>query len=194
MSTKICDHRVVGNIIMGTGRPGCGPKGKTLISKRVKRPTGHSSPAGHWDAWTNSMDVLLGETKEETGLEVVDYKLIYADLWRPSVCKRTSQRAEPGHFWTVYETECRGAPIEAPDENSGLRWVDDRELHELAVIALAYAEGRLTHEEWDAQPGIEPLWVRNYVLAGRLPTGFWTAEKLRKIDELCLTIPVKGGS
>lgn len=188
MSTKLCDHIVVGNIIKGTGRPGCGPKGQCLISKRRKRPKGWSPVTGHKDDHGTVLSALAAETREETGLVIMDYRLIIENVWRPSACPRISQRLSPGHTWTIWETECYGDPTEAPDENLDLTWVSAEHLALLAKATYAYACGYLTHGEWDEDPGMEPIWVRPYVLAGV----FEMAEtQLRKIDQLCLTIPVK---
>src|SRR5690625_6483047 len=52
-----------------------------------------------------------------------------------------------------------GQPVAAPDEVHGLHWCTPAQLQHLADRTIAYVRGRLAEEDWQACPGMEPVWV-----------------------------------
>ncbi|MEU8272624.1 hypothetical protein AB0B89_36430, partial [Sphaerisporangium sp. NPDC049002] len=51
-------------------------------------------------------------------------------------------------------------------ETRDVRWLTAAQLQELADRTVAYARGSISTAEFEANPGMEPVWVQWYVAAG----------------------------
>ena len=77
--------------------------GKYLLIDRVKIPLGFACPAGHVDEGETPEESLRREVREETGLEIVNSKLLFEAESR-GLCSRKVE----SHYWYVYECETEG--------------------------------------------------------------------------------------
>jgi hypothetical protein len=65
-----------------------------------------------------------------------------------------------GHYWSIYRAEVSGQIRPSAQEVRAPRWLDADQLQQHAHRTAAYAEGRLSEEQFTAEPGLEPVWVR----------------------------------
>lgn len=149
--TKVCDNTSVGVIVTDD-------IGRYLMFKRATPPVGIAPVAGHVDDHGTYDDAARAEVREEVGLTVVSLQL-RAVRWRANVCRRRHGPIGPGHNWNVYTAVVAGDL--APDEREALdaRWYTSGMVRALVNRTVDYADGRLTAEQFAADPGIEPVWV-----------------------------------
>ncbi|MGH3620742.1 MAG: NUDIX domain-containing protein [Sciscionella sp.] len=98
------------------------------------------------------------EVAEEVGLVVTSLDLVLT-AWRPNRCRRPTT-GHVGHHWRIYEAQASGPIRPSAPEVRAARWVHPDELQQFARRTAAYAEGQVSEEEFAAQPGMEPVWVR----------------------------------
>ncbi|WP_017596408.1 NUDIX domain-containing protein [Nocardiopsis potens] len=169
---KVCDQRTIGAIITDT-------EGRLLMITRGTAPAGIAPVAGHWDlapgtdhdGLTGPEDVVREEVAEEVGLTATAVRpTAVRDVWIPTWCRRRlpDGAAEHGHRWTVYTATVTG--ILAPDsrETRGAAWYSAAEVEALAERTAAYAAGSIPEEQWQARPGLEPVWVLIYARLGHI--------------------------
>ncbi|MDA2810367.1 NUDIX hydrolase [Nocardiopsis sp. RSe5-2] len=160
---KVCDQRTVGVLIGDT-------RGRLLMIERGTAPVGRAPVAGHWDldqgadhgTLRTPEDVARAEVREEVGLEVTAlHDTGIRDLWVPTWCRRRlpAGAAEPGHAWTVYTAATTGVLTPDERETKGADWYDRDQVMQLAERTANYAVGLVPEEEWQADPGLEPVWV-----------------------------------
>ena len=77
--------------------------GKYLLIDRAKTPFGFACPAGHIDEGETPEESLKREVEEETGLKIVNFKLLFEAESR-GLCDRGIGL----HYWYVYECETKG--------------------------------------------------------------------------------------
>jgi hypothetical protein len=65
-----------------------------------------------------------------------------------------------GHRWWIYEAQASGPIRPSAREVRAPRWLHPDQLQQHARQTAAYAEGRLNKDEFTAQPGLAPVWVR----------------------------------
>ncbi|SEP53372.1 NUDIX hydrolase [Amycolatopsis saalfeldensis] len=148
--TKRCDHAAVGVLISS-------PAG-LLVFERVRFPVGIAPVAGHVDQHGGPEQAARAEVAEEVGLTVTSLHLL-TTAWRPNRCRRpTSDRA--GHHWSIYRAEVSGQIRPSTKEVRAPRWLSPEPLQQHAHRTAAYAAGRLSEEQFIAEPGLEPVWVR----------------------------------
>ncbi|WP_019635045.1 NUDIX hydrolase [Actinomadura atramentaria] len=183
---KQCDGTSVGIVITD-------PQDRVLMIQRATPPAGLAGIAGHVDDHGTPLDAALAELREEIGLAVTDRWTrmpTLAQAWRPNRCRRRPwpptvadvagdgsapldlAQALPtaGHRWTVYRLHVTEHPALEPArrEVADVRWMDGDGLATAAARTLAYARGEISDQQWSADPGIEPVWVRWLAGAGLL--------------------------
>lgn len=144
--SKICDHKSVGMIVQKDG--------KILLIERAKFPKGFACPAGHVDEDPDFETCAKRELKEEVGLEATDLKLLI-EKRKDNPCRR-----EDGtwHYWKVFKTEASGDVVRSLDETKKAGWYSKEEIKVLGEKTEAYLAGNIPEEDWNANPGLEPIW------------------------------------
>jgi len=152
---KQCDGNSVGVVPRD-------PDGRILMITRNLAPSGIAPIAGHVCDEIPTLTHLgaaIVETQEEVGLTVwpEDLALIYArDL--PNRCRRIPAPSL-SHDWRVFSaTRWTGELTPSERETRGARWYELAEVQALAERTVAYAHGDVTEKEWQAEPGLEPVW------------------------------------
>ena len=77
---------------------------KYLLIDRVKVPLGFAGVAGHIDENEKIEDSLKREVREECGLNVIIFKLLFEEELSLEECSRGILT----HYWYVYECEVEG--------------------------------------------------------------------------------------
>ncbi|KAB7835509.1 NUDIX hydrolase [Streptomyces mobaraensis] len=149
---KTCDNTSVGIII--TDR-----QGRYLMFERATFPPGTAPAAGHIDDHGTAEDAGRAEVEEELGLTVIGLTRITGG-WRDNPCRRLPGARGPGHDWTIYQATVTGDLAPSARETKNVRWIAPDALQELADRTVAYARGRITAAEFEAAPGIEPVWMQ----------------------------------
>lgn len=146
MSPKRCDHTSVGVMVWR--------EGKLLMIERKNFPFGFAPPAGHVDEHGSYEDAARKELQEEVGLLVRRLKLLIEGR-KDNHCKR-----EDGtwHFWKVYVATAEGELKRSEDETKQAGWFTKDDLQRLADRTRQYLDGQIPDEEWQAEPGLEPIW------------------------------------
>lgn len=143
--TKICDHTSVGMFVWKDE--------KLLLIERAKFPFGFAVPAGHVDGDATYEESARRELKEEVGLESRELKLI-AEGRKENPCRR-----EGGlwHNWKIYEIYTTGEIVRSEDETKRVGWYTSLEIKELGDRTDRYNRSEINEEEWNKNPGLEPV-------------------------------------
>ncbi|MGW7433259.1 NUDIX domain-containing protein [Streptomyces sp. NPDC054861] len=147
---KRCDHASVGAVISS-------PAG-LLVFERATPPAGIAPVAGHLDQHGSPEQAARAEAAEEVGLTVTHLQLLL-EQWRPNRCRRTPT-GPVGHHWWIFTAHVSGSLRPSAREVRAPRWIHLDQLHQYARRTTAYAEGRLSRQEFEQEPGLEPVWVR----------------------------------
>lgn len=147
---KLCDHTSVGVLISS-------PAG-LLVFERALPPVGIAPVAGHVDQHGGPERAARAEVAEEVGLTVTSLQLLI-NAWRPNQCRRLTN-GRVGHHWSIYKAEVTGQIRPSASEVRVPRWLLPDQLQQYAHRTVNYAEGRLSEEQFTAQPGLEPVWTR----------------------------------
>lgn len=99
---------------------------KYLLIDRASPPPGFSAIAGHIEAREKTEDALLREVNEESGLQVVGYKLLCEETLYGNICKR----GVTNHHWFVFECEVAGEIIKN-GESKSIGWYSKEEIKNL---------------------------------------------------------------
>lgn len=152
-----CDGMSVGVLIFDADN-------RLLMITRAHAPSGIAPVAGHvrdeHPDYTH-LDAAIAETREEVGLTVTreDLRRVYIQ-WHQSRCGADIPHPSGGHDWQVYvATRWSGTVVRAEEEATDARWYTPEQVQELAERTFAYARGEVTEEEWEASPGLEPVWA-----------------------------------
>jgi ADP-ribose pyrophosphatase YjhB (NUDIX family) len=141
-----CDNKSVGIIVKNN-------EGVLLI-ERKKFPFGFAAPAGHIDDHGSFEDAAEAELKEETGLTADSLTLLLEER------KENKCRREGGswHYWKVYEAEVSGNLSLSKSETKQAGWYNYDDLMRLAQKTQNYLNKNISDEEWEREPGLEPVW------------------------------------
>lgn len=147
MSLEACNNTSVGMIIEHNG--------KLLLIERKKFPFGFACPAGHVDDGETYEAAAIREIHEEVGLVAENLELVFeGDI--QNVCRRPSGS---WHHWKVFLVTVSGEIVASPTETKSYQWVSDDELSSLAVRTREYIIGNISEDDWQALPGLEPVWL-----------------------------------
>lgn len=145
--SKICDHTSVGMIVKKDG--------KILLIERAKFPKGFACPAGHVDSDPDYETSARRELKEEVGLDATDLKLLI-DKREENPCRR---EGGTWHHWKIYEVLANGDVERSENETKKAGWYSMEEIKALGEKTERYLKGEMPEEEWNANPGLEPVWM-----------------------------------
>jgi 8-oxo-dGTP pyrophosphatase MutT (NUDIX family) len=104
-----------------------------LLFLRRKFPYEYTIPAGHLEVDEGPEQALIREVEEETGMDVVEKRLLFDDRWFDNPCSRGAGV----HAWVVYHCRVRGR-LRLSDEGRIIGWFNRDE------VAALDAAGRLT--------------------------------------------------
>lgn len=143
---KICNHTSVGMIVERDG--------KILLIERAKFPKGFACPAGHLDDGEDYEVAAKRELVEEVGLE--EYSLgLLLDKRAENPCRR---EGGTWHHWKIFKVEATGEVKRSLEETKNFGWYEKDDIQKLAAKTQDYINGKITEEEWDKDPGLEPVW------------------------------------
>ncbi|WP_406315327.1 NUDIX hydrolase [Streptosporangium sp. NBC_01639] len=145
-----CDHTSVGVLISSTVG--------LLVFERATSPVGIAPVAGHIDAHGGPEQAAMNEVTEEVGLTVTRLHLLH-EGWRTNRCRRPTD-GTVGHQWTIFEAQTFGQLHPSAHEVRAPRWLHPDEVQQYAQRTAAFAAGQVTAAEFEARPGLEPVWVR----------------------------------
>ncbi|MFI1226183.1 MULTISPECIES: NUDIX hydrolase [Streptomyces] len=149
---KTCDNTSVGILITDH-------QGRYLVFDRATLPHGTAPAAGHNDDHGSPEDAARAEVEEELGLTVTGLTRITGG-WRENRCRRLPGARGTGHDWTVFHAAVTGELVPSARETKNVRWIDSDALQELTDRTVAHAQGRMSGAEFEAAPGIEPVWIQ----------------------------------
>lgn len=89
-----------------------------LLIDRANFPPGLVGPAGHVDQGETQSDALKREVHEETGLTIVDQKLLLEEFVPWNKCSRGVE----GHYWYLYRVEVSGEIKTDTREAKSIGW------------------------------------------------------------------------
>lgn len=156
---KRCDNTSVGVIIRDS-------QGRFALLKRAIFPVGIAPAAGHIDDHGSAEQAAKDEVHEELGIVLNDLGKTVIDARRmDNVCRR------PGgdhHVWSVYEATVPTGTTLKPDkdETKGAGWYSAEQLQALADRTRAYHTGNVSEADWQANPGLEEVWLSFMVELG----------------------------
>ena len=149
---KICDNKSAGVIIRDS-------QGRLALLTRAKFPSGIAPPAGHVDDHGSPEQTAIDEVSEEVGLRINPDDLKPTSIQQQRVMNRCSREGGDHHDWWVYEADkWDGDIVPDPDETKGARWYTPKEFQALAARTAAYRQGTVSDADWEASPGLEPVW------------------------------------
>jgi ADP-ribose pyrophosphatase YjhB (NUDIX family) len=148
---EMCGHKSVGMLVWKEE----GDDRKLLIIERKKFPFGFAPPAGHVEGGSSFEAAARRELKEEVGL--VSYAMAKVLSGRKN---NPCRRGSTWHDWKVYEVSFSGSGnvVLSTEEAKSYRWTTREELRTLAERTKLYLAHNITEEEWQAMPGLEPVW------------------------------------
>lgn len=115
-------HRSVAAIIKND-------KGDILMLDRKNFPFGWACPAGHVEENETPEEALQREAKEETGLDVEDFKLAIHEFLDWNECKRGVK----GHDFFVFEVTKWNGGTKRNFESKDLQWKSVEEIKNLKL-------------------------------------------------------------
>lgn len=101
--------------------------GKYLLIDRAKPPFGFAGLAGHIDEGETEIEALLREVKEESGLAVEEYELLFEEELDWNVCSKGIE----GHYWYLFKCEASGAVKMDSAEEKSIGWYTKEQIANL---------------------------------------------------------------
>lgn len=129
-------------------------QGRVLLLERKKFPFGMACPAGHVEEGETYEHAAVRELQEETGYQATELTL-RLEIGIANQCRR------PGgtwHLWRVYQAQVAGELIHNTDEASQVGWFPWQDILEWKLRTEAYQAGYILEQDWQAWPGLEPVW------------------------------------
>lgn len=149
---KNCDNTSVGVIIERNRN--------IALLRRARFPIAMAPPAGHIDDHGSPEQASLDEVAEELGLIIALGGLKKTPINNRYVNNRCRRPGGDHHYWTVFTaSQFSGELNPSADEAKGAGWYPIAQVQHLADLTAAYARGEYSEEEWQARPGLEPVWV-----------------------------------
>lgn len=103
--------------------------GKYLLIDRVNPPFGFAGLAGHIDEGETPEEALQREVKEESGLIVEEYRLLYEEERDGNICSKGIDV----HYWYLYECIVEGEIKHNTKETKSIGWYTKEEIKKLTV-------------------------------------------------------------
>ncbi len=148
---KECDNTSVGVIIERDD--------KIALLKRAKFPIGIAPPAGHIDEHGNPEQAAVNEVREELGLIIAISGLQRTAITNRRVDNICRRSGGDHHNWWVYTTsQAEGELAPSIEETKGAAWYNISVVQALADRTQAFEREELTPDEWEQNPGLEPVW------------------------------------
>lgn len=102
---------------------------KYLLIDRATAPFGFAGVAGHIDEGEAKEEALIREVKEETGLKVEKYKLIFEEELDWNWCNYGAK----SHFWCLFDCFVSGNVKKNKLETKSIGWYTKNEIKKLAL-------------------------------------------------------------
>lgn len=128
-----------------------------MLIERKRLPFGFAPPAGHVDDKDDKgsfENAAREEVQEEVGLIPTKIKLIKEGK-KDNKCRR---KGGDYHYWKIYEVEAEGKLKPSKDETKQVGWYTKEQIKKLSKKTVKYINGEINEEDWEANPGIEPVW------------------------------------
>lgn len=103
--------------------------GKYLLIDRVQPPYGFAGIAGHVDEGEDEETALIREVKEESGLIVKGYRLLFEEEVSNNICSK----GITVHYWYLYECKVSGKMQQNTNETKSIGWYSKEELKRLKL-------------------------------------------------------------
>ena len=97
---------------------------KYLLIDRKIRPFGFACVAGHVDEGETPLNALIREVKEESGLEIVECRLLINELKSFEKCVYGLN----SHYWYIYDCRTKGSVKKNKKEEKSIDWYTVKEM------------------------------------------------------------------
>lgn len=103
--------------------------GKYLLIDRAIKPFGYAGPAGHIDEGETKKQALLREVKEETGLDVIKYELLFKEKLDWNWCSKNVEV----HYWYLYKCDVEGDIKFNQQETKSIDWYTKEKIKDIML-------------------------------------------------------------
>jgi 8-oxo-dGTP pyrophosphatase MutT (NUDIX family) len=143
--------------------------GRFALLKRARFPIGIAPASGHIDQHGSPGQAAVAELVEELGL-VVELSALRPTRVQAQLVNNPCRRiGGDHHVWWVFEVTGVEAELRpSKDETRGASWYIQDELERLAQRTRDYQAGVVSPDEWEAEPGLEVVWLDLFVQLGYL--------------------------
>ncbi len=100
-----------------------------LLIDRAVPPLGFAGVAGHIDEGEDVQEALKREVKEESGLEISNYKQLFEERLDWNWCSK----GVDSHYWYLFECDASGEPKRSKRETRSIGWYDSGEIKKLKL-------------------------------------------------------------
>lgn len=128
--------------------------GTLLLIERQKPPHGFAPPAGHVDGDTSFEDAAKRELSEEVGFTTEHLNLL-AEGRKENPCRRQDGA---WHYWKIYQVDVSGTLKRSENETKRAGFHSLSDIRELAQRTEDYLSGKISENDWETSPGLEPIW------------------------------------
>jgi ADP-ribose pyrophosphatase YjhB (NUDIX family) len=102
---------------------------KYLLMDRNTYPFGYAPSAGHVDEGEAPEIAVVREVKEEVGLEVTNFKLLFEEEREGNICSKGAKI----HYWYVYKCDVKGELHRNLRETKSVGWFSAEEIAKLKL-------------------------------------------------------------
>lgn len=153
IASKSCDNKSVGIIIRNA-------EGSIVLLKRARFPFGYAPVAGHIDDHGSVEQAAVDETVEEVGLTITKEDLKPTAIAKTRFNNHCRRRGGTFHDWWVFIVDhFSGNIVPSEEETKGADWYTMEEVQLLADRTAQYQAQMIEQAEWEANPGLEEIWV-----------------------------------
>jgi 8-oxo-dGTP pyrophosphatase MutT (NUDIX family) len=160
VASKPCDNKSVGVIVQNA-------EGSFALLKRARFPFGYAPVAGHVDDHGSVEQAAIDEVVEEIGLVITKEDLHPTEIADTRFENHCRRKGGTFHNWWVFTVDhYAGQIVPSPDETEGADWYTAEELQLLADRTGQYQAQMIEQQDWEADPGLEEIWVTMLVQFG----------------------------